>query len=169
MPTPAWQKDLIGGGAKEVIDAVGNFAEKHTGKKELASELEGFVQQQFLKLADLAAAEISARERIISAEMNQDDKLTKRMRPYLVGSGIFMALLEGGFRLTLLLTHTIPFEKVAEIPLVIPGEYWAGWTLAVGVWGGGRSLEKLGANGGIGKVTRWVTGTKKQKTSMLDD
>lgn len=165
-------KELISAGGNELIRGVGEIvnrqSEAHLGKKELALEIEKLISKRLHQIGELATREIESREKVMLSELGQDDRLTKRMRPLLAGSGVVMAFLEGCFKLSLFLTGTITIGDlgVTTDPLLIPAIYWQGWIAVASVWGVSRGIEKVKATGRIGEVAQWVTGSRKHKSIL---
>lgn len=92
------------------------------------SEIELTVRQQ-----------LESREKIIVAEMQTGDKVTRWARPGIVWAGlIFMGL-------TNVLIPSAGFFTGRGMPeLRMDPHFWEAWTVVVSVWAGGRSLEKMG-------------------------
>lgn len=159
---------LGGNLVKETGEVIAKVGEGHTGKKELAAEIEGLISKHLGELAELATREVELREKVMVSELTQDDVLTRRMRPLLAGSGVILALLEGLFRLSLFLTDKVPVDQINTVPTLIPDIYWTGWIAAVSVWGIGRSFEKVKTGGTIGELSQFITGGRRVKRKMLD-
>lgn len=154
-----WLKKIFSGGADKIIGSVKDFAVAHTGKKELALELEKLVNDQFLAMEQSVQTELQAKERIIVAEMNQGDNYTRRARPTVVYFGLAAIAFDQ-------LVRYIAHFTDNPIPLtMLPTEFWAAWGGVVSVWVLGRSAEKRGVTGAI---TAAITGSKKDRKSLLD-
>ena len=82
---------------------------------------------------------------IITAEMAQGDKFTKRARPMLVYAGlVFIALNHVIFPIIAQSVLVLKGSELALPVLSLPGEFWWAWTGVCGAWIIGRSYEKGG-------------------------
>lgn len=149
-----WLNKILGAGVTEGIRAVGEVMEKHTGKKERDIAVGKMLVEQANAQMALIKEELGVRERIMVAELTQDDKYTKRARPTIVYVGLLAMIVDG----------------VQAIPFIMPEMFWDGWMVAVSVWAVGRTAEKIGAAGKLGDIASMITGGKKRKqTSLLED
>lgn len=162
-----WLTKLFSTGAKELVgevgDAVAAIGEGHTGKKELAAQLEALVVERFTAMSALVSAELGAKERALVAELTQGDTFTKRARP----SVVYFGLIAVGLNNILLPWLGRLFGSDLP-PIVLPTEFWYAWGGICGTWAIGRSVEKVKGQE-VGDVTRWITGSKKQRTRLLED
>lgn len=162
MPTGAWLKNIFASGVTEAAERIGavvnDFAENHTGKKERDIKVMQILAEQGNAQIELVMSELDVRSKVMIAELTQDDKWTKRARPMIIYTGLVGAILEG--------FATLPFT---DIVFRLSPDFWKGWTIAVGIYALGRSAEKLGSSGGIGKIAEWVTGNKKKRKSLLEE
>jgi hypothetical protein len=158
-----WLKRIFSGGATELVskigDAVGRVSEAHLGKKELKLELAKLVNAQFDATAEIAVAELGAKERVLVAELQQGDKFTKRARPMVVYSGLVIIFLDISARY---ISH---FGENPIPETMVPTEFWVAWGGVVGTWVIGRTAEKVGIRK---KLVGAVTGNGKAP-SLLDD
>lgn len=84
--------------------------------------------------------ELQTRAQIIQAEMDQGDKFTKRARPTIVYSGLAMFFLEFVIRAySFLADMALPSGTLVPEPIII------GWTTVIGIYGAGRTWEKVSA------------------------
>jgi hypothetical protein len=121
-------------------------------------------------MADEIARRDDAKSRIIVAELSQGDNYTKRARPTVVYGGLlmiainyvlfpFLARLAAASYLFSGAAGQVPQSLINLLsPLDLPGEFWAAWGGVVGTWVLGRSLEKRGATGNLGKIAGLITG-----------
>lgn len=141
-----WLTKLFSTGAKEltsgILDGAAKLAAGHLGKKELQLELEKMIATRDMAIISQATQEISSKEKILVAELQQGDAYTKRARPTLVYSGLVAMIVQG----------------IEAIPFTAPEQFWAIWGGVCGVWIIGRSAEKIKGNGN--KVVRAITGSK---------
>lgn len=148
-----WLDKILAAGVTETVAAVGNVMEKHTGKKERDIAVAKLLANQATAQLEVVKEELGLRERVMVAELTQDDKFTKRARPMVVYVGL-LAMIVDGF---------------SDIAFTMPEQFWQGWMAVVGIWAVGRSAEKVGANGSLGKVAEWITGNKKKRKSLLEE
>ena len=73
---------------------------------------------------------------IITAEVTQDDKYTKRARPTVIYVGIVLII--WGYVMVPLLNNYFNIAILVEIP----DFFWHSWAAIVAVYAGGRSYEK---------------------------
>jgi len=148
---PKWLDKIVSAGVSETINAVANMSEKHTGKKERDVAVATLLVQQGNAQLELIKEELGVRERIMVAELTQDDKFTKRARPMIIYAGLLAMIADG----------------IQAVPFVMPDMFWDGWMVAVGIYAIGRSAEKFGAGGKLGDVASAITGKKRK--SLLED
>lgn len=146
-----WLDKILAAGVTEGINAIGNVMEKHTGKKERDIAIGKLLVEQANAQIDLIKEELGVRERIMVAELTQDDKFTKRARPSIIYVGLLAMMVDG----------------IDAIAFTMPEMFWDGWMIAVGIYAIGRSAEKFGAGGKLGKLASAITG--KRTRSILED
>ena len=92
-----WLTKIVGGSAKDVVGAVGSVIDKLTTTDEERAaaklELERILQQDRIQLEESLRIELSAKERVLVAELTQGDNYTKRARPTVVYAGLGMIFL----------------------------------------------------------------------------
>lgn len=153
-----WLTKLVGGSAKDVVVAVGSVIDKLTTTDEEKAaaklELERLLQQDRLHLEETLRIELSAKERVLVAELTQGDNYTKRARPTVVYAGLGM----------IFLNYVIaPLISTTQMSLPLPAEFWFAWGGIVSTWSIGRSFEKSGVQN---KATSAITGSDKK--SLFD-
>ncbi|GAF76803.1 unnamed protein product [marine sediment metagenome] len=140
-----WLSKVFGSGLGETAEKIGGvvnkFAEGHLGKKELELELKSMMHARDMALQAEVTAEITAKERIMVAELQQGDKFTKRARPMIIYVGLAAAII----------------DAVEAIPFTMPDNFWVVWAGVCGVYVLGRSAEKYGKGG---KLAAAITGSK---------
>ena len=146
--------NLLGGGAKGIIEGIGGVVDKFvtTGeeKHEMKLQLEAVVTQRMQMLADQANTEMEAKSKILQAELHQGDGYTKRARPTVV----YMGLAFIGFNYCLI-PLVQQFAGITVAPFELPQEFWYGWSGIVATWSVGRSLERRGVKS---KAVATITG-----------
>ena len=83
-----WIDKIFQAVVNETINAVANMSEKHTGKKEREIAIASLLVQQGNAQLDLIKEELGTRERIMVAELQQDNVATKLARPAIIYSGL---------------------------------------------------------------------------------
>lgn len=143
---------IFGGGAKELVEGIGNVVDKfHTSDEEKAAaklEIEKLLQADRMKLQDSLQIELQAKERVLVAELQQGDNFTKRARPTVVYAGLAFIFFN---------YVVAPLFLPDQQSLQLPAEFWVAWGGIVGTWSIGRSFEKKGV---VNKATSIVTGNK---------
>ncbi len=159
----SWFGKLFSGGVGSVITAVGDvadrFIETDDEKRLFKQEMAVIVQARESELEQTIRAELSAKERILVAELNQGDNYTKRARPTVVYFGL--VLIGVNYCVFPVLAAFADYNGPLALPL--PTEFWAAWGGIVATWSIGRSAEKRGASS---PISRMITGNK--PTHLLD-
>ena len=155
--------NIFSGGVGDIVDKVGDTIDKfHLSgeeKQKLKMEMQKIIQQRESEIEATIRQELSSKEKILVAELQQGDSYTKRARPTVVYAGLVFIF----FNYILVpVAQSLFGAEVAPFPL--PGYFWGAWGGIVGTWTIGRSFEKRGASS---KLSRAVTGN--QKLSILDD
>lgn len=160
----SWIKKIFSSGAGSFVDDVSKAAKRFIttdkDRLEFQTEMENLLQQRDSEIEQTIRAELGAKERVLVAELQQDDKYTKRARPTVVYAGlVFIAF---NYILIPMLGRFIP--EVSAEPLVLPEEFWIAWGGICSAWVIGRSAEKRGVRN---KLTRTMTGNP-NRPSLLD-
>lgn len=129
----------IGSVADFASNLVNRFFPKSMDEKEkTAATIE---IEQILGARDSAL--LSAQSTIISAEIKQDDKYTKRARPSVVYFGLFAIFLSyQAFPILIWLIQIISNTIIETPDISLPGEFWYTWGGVCSAWVLGRSVEK---------------------------
>jgi len=142
----SWLAKIFGGGVAETAEKIGGvverFAANHLGKKELVLELEKILHEENLARMEMVTSEITAKERIMVAELNQGDKVTKWCRPAIIYTGLVGVILQG----------------IEAVAFTLPADFWMIWGGVCSVYVIGRSTEKVKAKGWVGKAAGMVAG-----------
>lgn len=147
-----WLDKILAAGVSETIAQVSNLAEAHTGKKERDIAIASLLAAQANAQLALIKEELGVRERIMVAELQQDNVATKMSRPAIIYTGLLAMLVDG----------------IAAIDFTMPDRFWQGWMIAVSLYAVGRSAEKLGSAGTLGNVASMITGNNKKQVSLLE-
>jgi hypothetical protein len=149
-------KKLFSKGITDVVDSVSNVVDRFTlskeEKQEFKLEMQSRMMQLESQLEETYRKELDARQEIIKAELAQGDKYTKRARPTIVYSGLAFIFLV--YVIVPVVAYISGANKMPDIQL--PGEFWWAWGTVVGVYGVGRSAEKMGITN---KFTNYMTGS----------
>ena len=149
-------KKLFGKGITEVVSTVGDVIDRFTLTKEEKQEFKLEMQSSLMKLEgeleETYRKELDARQEIIKAEMAQGDLYTKRARPTIVYAGMLFI-----FFIYVLVPVIAYIGGAKEMPAIeLPPEFWWAWGTVVGVYGVGRTAEKMGVTN---KLTNFITGS----------
>ena len=159
----SWLSNIFSGSVGEIIESIGNTVDEFNlsgeEKRKLKMEMQKIIQQRESEIEATIRQELSSKEKILVAELQQGDSYTKRARPTVVYAGLVFIF----FNYILVpVAQSLFGAEVAPFPL--PGYFWGAWGGIVGTWTIGRSFEKRGASS---KFSRTVTGNK--RISILDD
>jgi len=158
-----WIGKLLSGGASTLIDSVATaadrFIETDDEKAQFRLTLETLLQRRDSEIEQTIRAELQAKERILVAELQQDDNYTKRARPTVVYAGLlFIGLNYVLIPLIARIALTFGAEGMDTTPLAdLPSEFWAAWGGICATWVLGRSAEKRGSRNPIISA---ITGTQ---------
>ena len=140
--TDILKSNPIGAALTGVVDSLTTSS----GEKAKAKlEIERLMAKHDSEVEETIRAELSAKERILVAELNQGDSYAKRARPTVVYAGLVM------IAYNYCLAPSLGIERID-----LPTEFWAGWSGIVATWSIGRSVEKSGKSN---KVTKAITGS----------
>lgn len=171
MSTTSWLKSLFsasaGGFVKDVSEAVKPFITTKGDILQLENVLEALLQKRDSEIEETIRSELGSKERIMVAELTQDDKWTKRARPILLYSGVvFTALNHSLIPLSAKLIGVFTATEINAQDWVfeLPEYYWIAWGGAASLYTIGRSAEKRGIRN---RVVSAITGNKYQ-SKLLD-
>jgi hypothetical protein len=119
--------------------------------------MEELTQQREKEIEETIRIELDAKKQVLMAELNQDDRFTKRARPTVVYAGLIFILLE-----LLGLRHIIMHYLGVEPEIIANSDqifkmFLGVWGSVLGVYSIGRSVEKRGTRNAW---TSLVTGSK---------
>lgn len=151
MKIASFVKNLVSG---DIFGSISKLADElftsDDERNQFKLALEQLKNNKTLELEKTVQKEMDMRASIINAEMSQGDKFTKRARPSLVYFGLLVIFYNYCVIPTIMMingTDVQPFE--------LPFEFWAAWGGVVGIWSGGRTVERLGFKN---KTTKIITG-----------
>lgn len=135
--------------------------EQQQNQRNFLVRMEELTQQREKEVEETIRMELDAKKNILMAEMNQDDRYTKRARPTVVYVGLVFILLE-----LLGLRHIIMHSLGIEAEIIANSDqifkiFLGVWGSVLGVYSIGRSVEKRGTRN---SWTSLVTGSKDVKT-----
>lgn len=155
-------KKLFSKGITDVVDSVGDVIDRFTlskeEKQEFKLEMQSRLMQLESELEETYRKELDARQEIIKAELTQGDNYTKRARPTIVYAGMLFIFLV--YVIVPVIAYISGADQMPDIQL--PNEFWWAWGTVVGVYGVGRSAEKMGITN---KLTNFMTGSGANKVS----
>lgn len=133
----------------------------HSGeeKDETMLKIEAILTTRLSEAETTLRTEIEAKSAIMVAEMNQEDKYTKRARPTIIYSGLALVFLDMAARM-------ITFFLNTEIPMpssFIDPAFMYTWGTVAGVYAIGRSAEKRGINN---RAVSAITGVKRSSLDL---
>lgn len=136
--------------------------EQQQNERSFLTQMETLTQQREKEIEETIRKELEVKQNIIMAELNQDDKFTKRARPTVVYVGLAFILLEiVGLRHILM--HKIGIDaSMVENSDQIFKMFLGVWGSVLGIYSVGRSVEKRGTR------NSWVsliTGSKNTEES----
>lgn len=112
---------------------------------------------------------VQAKAAIMTAELAQDDKLTKRARPSIIYGGLLVLMANHVvFPMTAWVLQCLAFRQLPPLPdLSMPTEFWMVWGGVCSIYVLGRSREKagVGAGGLLGRVMDMIVPEKDAKKS----
>ena len=146
------------GEVNKVVDELHFSGEE---KLKLKNQLQAIVQKRDSEIEQTVRQELTTRENIIVAELQQGDLYTKRARPTVIYFGLFIIFFNYCFVPTV---QTL--KQVVVQAFALPVEFWVSWGGVVGIYAIGRSAEKRGV---VSKLVQVITGTKKVKSDKLRD
>ncbi len=152
----SWITNILSGGAGALVGEIGGIVDQfHLSgeeKQEFKLKLESLLQNRDSEVEQTIRAELQAKERVLVAELQQDDKFTKRARPAIVWAGLLFI----AWNYCVIPSLMTLFDKAIQ-PFALPVEFWAAWGGICTTWVIGRSAEKRGSRS---KVTNVITGSK---------
>jgi len=121
-----WLSKIFGSGAKEVLSGVdgiiGRFKMSPKEKKDFKLQMEELLQKRDAEIEHTIQQELSAKENVLVAELQQGDNYTKRARPTVVYAGLIFIFLN------YILVPVIQSISGANVEAFqLPTEFWAVW------------------------------------------
>lgn len=141
-------KGLIEAGGA-VIDKLSTTDDERNRAK---IELQKLILEDRAQTEQTIRRELEAKERVLVAELSQDDAYTKRARPTIIYTGLVIALTSAAFKL---------LGSAVDVNLLVPAEFWYAWGGISATWVIGRTAEKRGT---ASPLVEKITG----KRSILD-
>jgi hypothetical protein len=131
-------------------------------EREFIATMETLTQQREKEIEETIRKELEVKQNILMAELNQDDKFTKRARPTVVYVGLAFILLEL-LGLRHIIMHHIGIDKeMVENSDQVLKMFLGVWGGVLGVYSIGRSVEKRGTRN---SWTSLITGNKDKVSS----
>ncbi len=151
----------VGSLIKEVGGVVDKFHLSGEEKQEFQLKMKELVQKRDSEIEQTIRADLQAKERILVAELTQGDNYTKRARPTVVYFGLFVIF----FNYCVAPVVSAIVADITIPALNLPTAFWTAWGGICATWSIGRSVEKIGATN---KLSKFITGSKEIKSSLLD-
>lgn len=149
-------KSLFAGGIGDIVGQVGNVVDKFNlsgeEKQQFKLEMEALLQKRDSEIEQTVRKELEAKERVLVAELSQDDNFTKRARPTVVYVGLIFIFFNYCIVPAISLVSGADTAKTIELP----EDFWWAWGGIVATWSVGRSFEKSGISN---RATRLITGS----------
>ena len=126
--------------------------EQKQNQRNFLVHMEELTQQREKEVEQTIRQELNAKKEVMMAELNQDDRYTKRARPTVVYVGLIFILLELlGLRHIILNYFQIDTEIIANSDQIFK-MFLGVWGSVIGVYSIGRSAEKRGTRNSWTKV-----------------
>lgn len=162
----SWLSNIFSGSAGGIIKGIGDIVDEWKispeEKAEFSLRLEELLQKRDSEIEQTIRTRDQAKERVLVAELKQDDAYTKRARPTVVYAGLVLIFWNYAL-VPLLSAFGVGVEVVEGVrtallqPLSLPSEFWLAWGGIVSTWVIGRSAEKRGASN---RAVEAITGNK---------
>ena len=133
--------------ASGIVDRIFPPSAKPEDKLAAQTEITKLIEQRENKIVDAKAA-------VMVAEMNQDDKYTKRGRPTILYGGLLIIFLNHVvFPAAAWFSALFMAQPMPALPnLDLPSEFWWAWGGVCSIYVLGRTNEKTGGDGIVGKL-----------------
>lgn len=133
--------------------------ESKQNQRNFLVRMEELTQQREKEVEETIRMELDAKKSILMAELNQDDRFTKRARPTVVYVGLIFILLELlGLRHIIMNYMNIEADIIANSDQIFK-MFLGVWGSVLGVYSIGRSVEKRGTRNAWSSL---ITGSKSQ-------
>ena len=166
----SWFTKLFSAGASSLVESIGDVADRFITTDEERNafklQVEQLLQKRDSEIEQTIRAELSAKERVLVAELKQGDAYTKRARPTVVYAGLaFIGINYVLIPLIARAASAFGVEGFDTRPLAdLPTEFWAAWGGICATWVVGRSAEKRGSRN---RAVEVITGNP-TTTHLLD-
>jgi hypothetical protein len=139
--------------------------DQQQNEREFITAMETLTQQREKEIEQTIRKELEVKQNILMAELNQDDKFTKRARPTVVYVGLAFILLE------LVGLRHILMHKIGVDPSMVENSdqifkmFLGVWGSVLGVYSIGRSVEKRGTRNSWVSLITGIKNTEESNTS----
>ncbi|MDE1460749.1 3TM-type holin [Spartinivicinus poritis] len=137
----SWFSQFFTNNITSILSSITNTVDQfHLSKEEkhqFQLAMEKIIQDKFSETEKTIRQELSSREKILVAELNQGDTYTKRARPTVVYFGLLM--IGCNYLIVPLATQLLGIQMQT---ITLPTEFWVAWGGVVSTWSVGRSFEK---------------------------
>jgi len=131
--------------------------EQQQNQRNFIIRMEELTQQREQEIEETIRMELDAKRQVLMAELNQDDRYTKRARPTVVYMGLVFILLELLGLRHIIMNHLGIETEIIENSDQIFKLFLGVWGSVLGVYSIGRSVEKRGTRN---SWTSLITGSK---------
>lgn len=135
----------------EIRGVIDDFHQSDDERDETMLAVEAIVTARLTEAETTLRTEITAKSAIMVAEMNQEDKYTKRARPTIVYAGLVLIFAD-------FIVRVVAFFFVPDLPTpsgFVEVAFLATWGSVCGVYSIGRTAEKRGV---VNRTVSAITG-----------
>lgn len=147
-----------GGLGSAVKEVAGKYFSSKEKQAEFDRDINRLIAQRNSDIEQSFRTELTAKQNVMVAELQQGDNYTKRARPTVIYTGLFVIVFN-----YVIVPLIKDLNGLKVDPYALPIEFWVAWGGTVGVYNLGRSMEKRGIQN---KFTQMVTGSN--KLSLLE-
>ncbi len=138
----------VGETVDKIAEAIDRFVTSDKERADLRIEFEKVLQARYSESEQTLRAQLGAQERILVAELQQDDNYTKRARPTIVYFGLLVIFFN-----YCLIPLAFGAAHAQPPPLTLPSEFWYAWGGVCGIYAIGRTKEKMSTQASVDVTT----------------
>jgi hypothetical protein len=141
--------------AKSVVERVFPAKLSEAEKQQVQLQIQAMIEAR-------ESSVLETQKAVMVAELQQDDTLTKRVRPAILYSGLIFIFLVHVLLPCIIWVAAIFGKTFTGLPeLALPNQFWGVWGGCAGLYIIGRSAEKRGTqNNAVGSLVKAITGGK---------
>lgn len=134
--------NIFGSGTiKAVTDVIDDFVTSDEEKIKAKTALEKVLQREKSEIETTIRTELKSKSDFMIAEVRQGDKFTKRARPSVIYTALFVMLFN-----YCLMPFLAFVTKEVWSSIILPSEFWDTVTVVISVYSVSRSFDKIGVN-----------------------